>query len=58
MTTSRQDKEFVESVISRTLLEDAIDWIKSNMSPGDVFSDSDLADWADSNGYIKDNGDD
>lgn len=55
MTSSKQDNNFVEAVISRTLLEDAIDWIKNNMSPGDVFSDSDLADWADSNDYVKKN---
>ena len=53
MTTSRQDKEFVESLISRTLLEDAIAWISRNMSPGDVFSDRELSDWAESNDFIK-----
>lgn len=58
MTTSRQDKDFVENVISKTLLEDAIEWIKNNMTPEDVFNVSELADWAESNGYIKDNGDD
>jgi hypothetical protein len=57
MTTDRQDKEFIANVISRTLLEDAIEWIKSNMTPEDVFDSSELSDWAESNGYVKDDDD-
>lgn len=53
MTTDRQDKEFVSSIISRTLLEDAIEWIKNNMTPEDVFNSSELSDWALSNGFVR-----
>lgn len=49
MSTSRQDGAFLKSVISPTLLEESIDWISSNMDPEDVFSDSDLRDWANRN---------
>tara|TARA_R110000824_G_scaffold526_1_gene3308 strand:+ start:1088 stop:1261 length:174 start_codon:yes stop_codon:yes gene_type:complete len=51
MTTHTQDKEFINSVIGSSLLEEAIQWIQSNMGPEDVFSEDDLADWAESNGY-------
>lgn len=57
MTTDRQDKEFISNVISKTLLEDAIEWIKSNMTPEDVFNASELSDWAESNGFVKDEDD-
>ncbi len=51
MTTTRQDKEFLEDVISSTLLESAIDWITGNMAPDEVFHVSDLKTWAEENGY-------
>ena len=53
-TTTRQDADFNESVISRSLLEESIEWISSHLSPEDVFSDSDLVCWATENGYILD----
>lgn len=45
-TTYRQDKEFLEELIPETLLEKAIEWIKSNMEPQDVFEEEQLMDWA------------
>lgn len=53
MTTQYQDKDFLGSVISKTLLEESIQWISSNMEPEDVFSDIQLAAWAEANGYTK-----
>ena len=53
-TSYSQDQEFLKSVISATLLEDAIEWIASNMNPEDMFSESDLGTWAEENGFIKD----
>ena len=50
-TTVRQDSEFVSAVISSTLLEEAIDWIQSNMDPEDVFDEKTLATWAGEYGY-------
>jgi hypothetical protein len=46
MTTSQQDNDFLSAVISGYLLEEAIQWISSNMEPEDVFSDGDLRRWA------------
>jgi hypothetical protein len=53
MTTTRQESEFVRDVVSGTLLEDAISWIAGNMDPEDVFSDSQLRQWADENGLVE-----
>jgi hypothetical protein len=51
VTTTKQDQNFKDEVISRTLLEDAIEWIAKNMEPEDVFSDGQLKAWAFSNGF-------
>lgn len=45
-TTAKQDREFVESVISTSLLEESIDWIKSNLSPEEVYGEKELLEWA------------
>lgn len=47
-TTSTQDREFIQSVIGSDLLENSIEWIVKNMNPDEVFSESDLKDWANS----------
>jgi hypothetical protein len=44
-TTVSQDNAFVSSIISRTLLEESIDWIKDNLEPEDVFDYSTLEGW-------------
>jgi hypothetical protein len=51
MTTAQQDRAFIADIISASLLEEAIDWIASNLNPDDVFPDSDLEEWAERNGY-------
>jgi hypothetical protein len=33
-------------------LDEAIEWIKSNMNPEDVFDDRDLRQWADDNDFV------
>lgn len=61
MPTSKQDKEFSELMasdvytitISNVALDNAIEWIVGNLDPADVFSDKELAAWAESNGYTK-----
>lgn len=52
MTTARQDKEFVESILG-TILEDSVEWISSHMSPEDVFSEEDLMYWATTHGFYQ-----
>lgn len=50
-TTSSQDRDFLTTVISTSLLEDSIEWIADNLDPDQVFSDKQLASWAESAGY-------
>ncbi len=56
MTTTNQDQKFLDHVISRTLLEDAIAWIVHNLEPDDVFDHKTLAQWAESNNFVLDDG--
>lgn len=61
MTTGSQDRNFAEMMqgeveevkVSGSALDSAIDWIKSNLNPDDVFDESDLEAWAEANGYVK-----
>lgn len=55
-TTAQQDKAFVVSVISLSLLEEAIDWISHNLEPEDVFDDANLREWARDNGFVEEEG--
>ena len=53
MTTAKQDREFGDAIIDTTaLLQEAIAWIKKNMSPDEVFDASDLRIWARDNGFV------
>lgn len=45
-TSTKQDNYFRDSLIPNSLLEDAIYWIRSNMSPTDVFPEKELLSWA------------
>lgn len=51
MTSSQQDKAFLEEVIPTNLLDSAIDWISNNLEPGDVFSKDQLREWARANDF-------
>lgn len=50
-TTSKQCDDFVEAVFPDYLLDQAIEWINSNLEPGDVFEEDLLEAWAEANGY-------
>ena len=52
-TSARQDREFLDHVVGSTALESAIEWISSNMNPDEVFKESILEEWAESNGWTK-----
>lgn len=41
-TTSSQDKDFIRDVISGSLLEDSIGWIKKNINIDEVFDDDEI----------------
>jgi hypothetical protein len=59
MPTGSQDKNFAEAMrdsvdeikMSSSTLDNAIDWIKNNLDPDDVFTEKQLEKWALSNGY-------
>jgi hypothetical protein len=51
-TTYKQDTLFISYLIPKDLLEQAIDWIKDNMEPEDVFSPEALKQWALANDMI------
>jgi hypothetical protein len=55
MTTAAEDKQFIESVISPYLLEEAIAWIAKNIEPEGVFSKKALIQWAENEGMTKEN---
>lgn len=45
-TNAQQDKEFLHDVVDTGLLERAINWIKNNLEPDNVFSEDELLKWA------------
>jgi len=53
MITSGDENEFKNMVVPDSLLEDAVEWIKSSLSPDDVFPKDELVIWAENNGFIK-----
>ena len=56
-TSSEEDRNFKNSVIPNSLLEDTIDWIGGNLKLEQVFPEDVLTawaiDWAENNDYIK-----
>lgn len=53
MATVSENRDFVSMVIGDSLLDEAIDYIQSNLDPEDVFESSDLEYWAERNDYKK-----
>lgn len=52
MPSNKKYKDFIEWIIPTSILDEAVQWISVNMNPDDVFSTSDLNDWALNNGFI------
>ncbi len=47
MATARQNEHFAGTLLNTSgLLDEAIEWIKSNLEPDDVFDTHDLERWA------------
>jgi hypothetical protein len=42
MFNTTQERDFIESVINRGILEEAVDWIQSNLEPEEVFDKEEL----------------
>jgi len=61
MASITKDKAFAEEMaasldeikMSSSTLDNAIEWIGSNLNPDEVFKEKDLESWAESNGYVK-----
>ena len=53
MASYKENKQFLSSVINENLLDEAINWIKSNMNPDDVFDEDQLEEWAKDNGFVE-----
>jgi hypothetical protein len=62
MSTARQDNNFsslmedlleTKVTVSGLALESAIDFISSEFEPEDIFTEKQLTDWAERNGFIK-----
>jgi hypothetical protein len=58
MPTATQDQDFADelhaySKIQKAALDHAIQWMRNNLDPDDVFDDIQLGEWATSNGYKK-----
>lgn len=51
MPTVRQNTDFGERLMPPWPLDDAIEWIKGNLEPADVFEEKQLIDWAEAGGY-------
>lgn len=45
MTTYHEETEFIKAVIDTDLLSKAIEWIKENLSPEEVFIEGELVEW-------------
>ena len=51
-TTVKQDRDFIDNLISSDMLELAIEWIRDNLEPEDVFTDEQLGQWAVDSDYL------
>lgn len=58
MPTGSDDAKFADEMrksveMSSSALDYAISWIQKNLEPDDVFTDTQLENWAESNDYVK-----
>ena len=52
-TSSSEDQDFVNAMISETLLEQAAEYIADNFDPEEVYPEQKLRDWAIDNGFVE-----
>jgi len=53
MATIAENKNFTEKMFSKYPLDTAIEHINDNLNPEEVFSKAGLEEWANENGYVK-----
>jgi len=49
--SAKQNQEFASVILPNYPLDEAVEWIRSNMEPDDVFTEDKLEAWAERNGY-------
>ena len=54
MASTKQNNDFTDDLFGNYPLDQAIEWINSNLDPDDVFDDAALETWAVDNGYTQD----
>lgn len=50
---SYSNERFVKEFLGDDLLDKAVEYIKDNLHPDDVFDESELEEWARDNGFVK-----
>ena len=53
MSIDWNEKEQFAKDVFYTTLDDAIEWIKENLDPNDVFNDRELIEWALDHGFVE-----
>lgn len=54
MPSKKDNEKFTDNLfIGTQLLDGALEWIRDNMKPDQVFGDNELGEWAEENGYVK-----
>lgn len=53
MATYSENKKAMDDIFPGAILDEFIDWIVENMPVEDVYPESDLAEWAEENGWVK-----
>ena len=53
MFNTRQEQDFIGTIIGSYVLQDAVDWIAHTLTPDEVFSKDDLEAWALENGFVE-----
>lgn len=52
MTTLKECRDFADELFGQTKLDDAIEWISSNLNLEEVFDSRALEAWAEEHGYV------
>lgn len=48
-----QERKFIEDVVPRDFLAQAIEWAACSLNPEHVFSRHELEEWAEENGFVR-----
>jgi hypothetical protein len=49
--SAKQNKEFTDAILPVYPLDQAVEWINSNLDPSDVFTEDKLEAWAEGAGF-------